>query len=150
MNNEPLLDPNDLPEGWHDLCLSLDQDLRQLIDDGVVKNFYVEQLKEKFGELRLYFSADRGQSEAHRLIDDYTHVSAWTCAKCGAFPAVKETVGWIYPLCCHCAPENAKDLPLFDPQRQVKIWLPDGSTRVETYDTSSVVARIAQRKGSTI
>ena len=140
------LDPDDLPVGWKDLCVSLDSDIQQLVDDGVVKNFYVEELKEKFGALRLYFTADSGQSEAYRLIDDYTHVSAWTCAKCGAFPAVKETVGWIYPLCCHCSPENAEDLPPFDPQRQVKIWLPDGSTRVETYDTSSVVARIAQRR----
>jgi hypothetical protein len=140
------LDPDDLPVGWKDLCVSLDSDIQQLVNDGVVKNFHVEQLKEKFGALRLYFSADSGYSETERLIDDYTHVSAWTCAKCGAFPADKETAGWIYPLCCRCAPENAKDLPPFEPQRQVEIWLPDGSTRVETYDTSSVVARIAQRK----
>lgn len=139
-----ILDPEDLPIGWEKLCLSLNNDIRQLIEDGTVENFYLVQLKEKYGEMRLYFDADKGYEELNRLIDDYSHVSFHTCARCGAFPATKCSTGWILPLCEKCAPKDATDLNKFEPVRSVRRWFPDGKTEEESYDTSYVVDRIAK------
>lgn len=142
------LDPDELPVGWHDLCLSLDHDLAELCQAGILENFEVLQLKEKLGELRLYFEAEKGYKEAGRLIDDYAHVSGRTCCECGAFPAEWMTEGWIMPYCKTCASKirRTHSVPAFDPVYHVGRLMPDGGTVTKDYDTSYVVDRIKMWK----
>lgn len=61
----------------------------------------VTQIKEKFGELRVYlnFYTD----EVQKIIDDIEYKSAYICEMCGKEidePIVKNR--WIYPLCEEC------------------------------------------------
>lgn len=138
------LDPDELPVGWHVLCLSLDHDLAELCREGIIENFEVFQLKEKFGELRLYFSAEKGYLEAERLINDYAHVSYWTCCECGAFPATRMTDGWIMPFCEACAKKirRTRNMSVFDPVYHINRLMPGGETVTKDYDASYVVDRI--------
>lgn len=137
------LDPYDLPPGWRALCLSLDNDIQQLEEQGIVKGFHVEQLKEKFGELRLYFNCEAGYNEVDKLIDDYAHISSFTCCSCGTFPATRQSTGWILPFCDACAKEQGKTVDiLFDPLRHVSRWNQDGTKTHLIYDVSDTLQRI--------
>lgn len=139
------LDPDDVPVGWKNWIILLDQDIQQLVDAGLIQNFKVEQMKEKFGELRLYFDADGDAdslSKLHDLIDDYAHVTSYTCAYCGTFPAEYQTTGWIYPVCeAHNWKANrvVKVAP-FNPVRKGILYNKDGKTEYER-DTSSIIER---------
>lgn len=61
----------------------------------IIDQFRIEQIKEKFGELRFYCS---GNEEVWNLVNDYTARSARTCIECGK-PARYISKGWICPFC---------------------------------------------------
>ena len=63
------------------------------------EEFRIEQIKEKFGELRLYCN---GNEEIWKLIDKYTELSRTVCIHCGK-PATVATTGWFSFYCDDCA-----------------------------------------------
>lgn len=75
-------------------------------DEETKNNFYITDIKEKFGGLRIYcqsYTSDRLESIAEAI-------SEYTCQYCGAEPRTKEgkrviwtTGGWITNLCEDCA-----------------------------------------------
>lgn len=79
-----------VPPGWRDLVLRLLKDLQEMGWEGDV-----QQIKEKFGELRFYAS---GTPEVFDRIDEATDESRKTCEICGA-AATQVGEGWIYTLC---------------------------------------------------
>lgn len=116
------------PKGWdhtlHQLCGAIDA----LLDDGQTKLFRVDQVKEKFGTLRFYYSV-AGQTkltvdvllpEQHLraanspkyrtgfpadaiddLIREAEAATRTACAKCGK-PGVLRTRGWHHVACDEC------------------------------------------------
>ena len=66
--------------------------------------FVAEQVKEKFGTLRFYFTGSR---EFDALVEMAEELSATTCEECGAFGSLREG-GWIRTLCDTHANENSK------------------------------------------
>ncbi|AMO23672.1 hypothetical protein GCM10027034_37500 [Ramlibacter solisilvae] len=121
------------PPGWgailHDLCAAIDH----LLDDGQARRFRVEQVKEKFGVLRFYYSVDRKRAVAvdivgpdghfrasaaprHRqlfpaqevddLIAEAEKKSAKTCAACGA-PGLLRRQGWYHVACRRCVRQES-------------------------------------------
>ena len=72
---------------------------RQLIKERKLFKWRIVQLKEKFGEMRLYsnFASD----ELYDIIDKYEWISYRTCGDCGK-PATKISKGWVYPYCDDC------------------------------------------------
>ena len=91
---------DNMPTGWRiafgeQLCAEL---MEALGDD--VKDYFIEQIKEKYGELRWY--SNWGSEKIYDIIDKYTHLSRRICIKCGA-PATKISLGWISPYCDECA-----------------------------------------------
>ena len=92
-----------IPQGWRALALKLIDDLFKAGWDGCLC-----QIKEKFGELRLY---TRGEwtEEMERLYRKAQEESESTCVVCGE-PGTKFYEGWISPYCEEHKPERGDDL----------------------------------------
>ena len=103
-----------IPTGWRDsffedMCYDLMAVLGASVND-----FEIEQLKEKYGSIRLYWSwKDRRynltEQQVHKdlvdriedIIDRYTDISYHTCVRCGK-ASTHYTQPWILPLCDEC------------------------------------------------
>lgn len=91
---------DNMPDGWRiafgeQLCA----ELMETLGDNV-KDYFIIQIKEKYGELRWY--SDWTTNEVEDIIDKYTELSRKTCIKCGK-PATKVSLRWISPWCDDCA-----------------------------------------------
>jgi hypothetical protein len=81
----------DVGPGWHRILLALHYDLL-----AVDPNYEVDQLKEKFGGLRVYLRYHHLACE--KLIMEATRLSHETCEECGE-PGETAGPGWIKTLC---------------------------------------------------
>lgn len=93
---------DDLEDGWYtafgiQLCTELAAALEK---EGKLESYRIDQIKEKFGELRWYDHG--GTCETDEIIQKYRELSKRTCKNCGA-PATKISTGWISPWCDKCA-----------------------------------------------
>lgn len=92
----------DIDPGWYKLVDVLCANIQRHIDfmesknPGVVSQVVVEQIKEKFGGLRFYYSG--GDEYISGLVSMAESVSEYTCEVCGA-PGKKSGKGWIRTLC---------------------------------------------------
>ena len=101
-----------VPKGWHNLIVDMSSEiiayLRQQNFDPYL--FHIDQLKEKFGSIRLYYSlhyADHSDDEGiDDIIEKYEEISEHTCCICGG-EATLMSRGWICPYCQTCA-DNLK------------------------------------------
>jgi len=94
-----------MPVGWvkafgEQMCEEIKQVLIQL---GWMDEWYIVQLKEKFGAMRLY--SNYTCEELDSIIDKYETISEKTCVRCGK-PATHYTTGWILPFCEGCLNER--------------------------------------------
>ena len=97
-----------VPKGWHNLIVDMSSEIiaylrRQNFDPYL---FHIDQLKEKFGSIRLYYSlhyADHSDDEGiDDIIEKYEEISEHTCCECGK-EATLMSKGWICPYCKDCA-----------------------------------------------
>jgi len=85
-------------DGWYDIVDELCSEISK------IKGVYAEQIKEKFGELRLYLFFDDNEftgnkMEIHDIVKRYEIKSSKTCEITGK-PGTKQKVnGWIKTLC---------------------------------------------------
>ena len=95
-----------MPDGWRRAFgLRMCEDLRNaLIDDNDLYRWRIVQLKEKYGELRLYDNGQKIGSTVPMILERYAQLSMRTCICCGA-PATRMTTGWISPYCEKCCPD---------------------------------------------
>jgi hypothetical protein len=84
----------DCGDGWYGLLEKLCGGLMAQAGEGSVPA--IRQVKEKFGQLRVYAGALTDEQSA--LIDVAEAESARTCESCGS-PAVLRTDGWMRTLC---------------------------------------------------
>lgn len=95
-----------IPEGWYDLFLDCCAELREaLLETNELNEFKINQLKEKYGEMRIYtnFTNDK----IGEIIRRYEIISQFTCCVCGKI-ARYESKGWICPFCEDCKTKDAK------------------------------------------
>lgn len=91
---------DDFPEGWfeafgEEMIEEIDKEIRT----GKLVDFGIDQIKEKYGELRFYC---HGFNESlMEIVDDYSVLSRGICISCGK-PDVRITTGWITPICFDC------------------------------------------------
>jgi hypothetical protein len=97
-------------EGWISLIDSLSQKLEDINNNFKSKKSYIraEQVKEKFGGLRFYYSSENVDEQTLNLIDSYISEaekhSRNVCQLCGSeadFAAASKT-NWIVTLCNQC------------------------------------------------
>ena len=83
-------------DGWfkilHEACKKIAK-----LDKGT---FYFEQIKEKFGGLKLYCAG--GNDEIYKITDAAEKESYETCEHCGTKKDVTTEGGWILILCKTC------------------------------------------------
>lgn len=93
-----------IPTGWRiafgDRWASDVQHAINKLPEDERDRIYVLQLKEKYGQLRQYFS--HCTDELRDVFYKYEGLSERTCIGCGA-PATKISTGWISPYCDKCA-----------------------------------------------
>jgi hypothetical protein len=96
---------NDLREGkcvgsgWTELLIKL----LHLLDEferASPGSIRIVQIKQKFGELRVYLA--KGHPEASALIDIATAQSRTACEECGGLSAIQDRNGWFTTLCDPC------------------------------------------------
>lgn len=107
-----------VPQGWKNLIIDLSQELLELFQKNNIDpyRFHIEQLKEKFGTIRLYHNFDNSSSEVSEeiyqgvedIIRKYEELSEHTCCVCGK-EATLISKGWICPYCEDCANELKND-----------------------------------------
>lgn len=92
--------------GWHPILTRLHEQVVAL-----VPGYRVSQVKEKYGELRVYLSLDPHleghitaavNSRVHALLDAAEAESRRTCEECGK-PGKTRDTGWVKTLCPGCA-----------------------------------------------
>ena len=95
-----------IPIGWRNafgiqLCKEIKQSLKR--NGYKQKEYIISDIKEKFGELRIY---DAGApKEVHDIICKYEYISSNTCIECGRV-ATRRSQGYILPYCDNCCNKN--------------------------------------------
>ena len=157
---------DDIPAGWRKgFGKQLLEDLHHaFILDGIVNKVRFDQIKEKFGQLRLYVS-NYGPN-TRKVINDYEVISEYTCIGCGKLdtPIIND-YGWDWPICRDCYAKHRKrvsndeyyetlaeaqykdDKYLYMPEEyRVHVYHSDkDSMEIEIHDISSTVAKIKVR-----
>jgi len=95
-----------MPEGWYKAFgLQLCEELKEALDEyNYADKYIIDEVKEKYGELRIYDTGIPQGCRVWDVIKKYTDLSRRTCITCGA-PATKMSLGWISPYCDKCADE---------------------------------------------
>lgn len=93
---------DDMPKGWRKafgekLCAELK---KVLVEDNLLDDYRVTQIKEKFGQLRWYDNC--GSEKLYRVIDKYESLSEHICIECGSKGKMQDLFGWISPYCDTC------------------------------------------------
>ena len=91
-----------VPLGWAGIVGTLFAGIDALLNHDQAKCFRVEQVKEKFGTLRLYLSFDRidvqganpNPTALRSLVDAAVAASEVTCYLCGAPGEMRKLGGW--------------------------------------------------------
>jgi len=68
--------------------------------------FQIDQIKEKFGGLRFYYSG--GDDTIDGMVHLAESMSYGTCESCGSTNNVGRTQGWIYTVCGDCREKNER------------------------------------------
>lgn len=106
--------------GWFDLIYSLCTEITGVYKKyGIPIDITVEQVKEKYGSLRFYYSVQKPnhetvfsdkEKEAHndvrKLVNQWEKKSETVCEKCGKPGKLREDLPWIQTLCDECCSEK--------------------------------------------
>lgn len=76
------------------------KELGDAVKKSKLKEFRILQIKEKFGEYRLY--CNFATKEIHDIINKYETISRRVCINCGALDVPMLNTGWISPYCYDC------------------------------------------------
>jgi hypothetical protein len=83
---------SDFGPGWNDIVLALHTLLSR--DN---PNYFIAQIKEKFGGLRYYIGGE--ETDVGALISEAEALSYQTCEECGRPGILREDLSWITTLC---------------------------------------------------
>ena len=126
---------SDCPVGWQSLLDRFFTDLDVMLDDEQAKGLRIEQIKEKFGGLRIYWRLGKQATTVIDVISEdsiqrldqhpeapagsFDNVrarvlvaeeeAAQTCQRCGSPGAERRSRGWLITLCAACAAARPED-----------------------------------------
>ena len=87
-------------DGWFDLVYELCKQIKDCYKGVIPEEFYVTQVKEKFGGLRFYISG--APMAVHDMIDQAEKKSFAICEHCGQPGKYRDDLPWILTLCDSC------------------------------------------------
>lgn len=85
-------------EGWYSLIEELLDKLNVVCED---KHIYIQEVKEKFGGMRVWAEGDT-TDEVWNLIEEYENKSYTICEVCGKPGKYRDELAWKQTLCDHC------------------------------------------------
>ena len=128
------------------------EELGKAIKKSGQKNFEILQIKEKYGQARLYSSGTT--EKVHNIIDKYEFISQNICYYCGRPDTHVTNFGWILPVCKECYEKKLRrgskyeyeeivcdEDPMIPSIRKVTQFSKDGEQTIE-YDISETVGKI--------
>lgn len=103
--------------GWaRRFGLEMCEDIRDVLEvngEENVENYFIEQIKEKYGTLRWYDGGVKGKDtfeDVQNVISLYEEFSAATCIECGSIENVyMSNGGWICPECLSCMRHQTRE-----------------------------------------
>lgn len=151
----------ELPIGWHKAFGKMYlEELAQAVKDAhAEKDFLIEEVKEKYGMLRVY--VNNYSKPIDRVIDKYEYISQNVCIICGKPDVPMITNGWISPYCFDCYKKYFHHKTESDAREEYNkyvrkngdmipntykvIHFSKDGTRSETIDISDTVRKIRER-----
>ena len=95
-------------DGWLILLRKMAYEIKEYIElnypDSVAEEFTFTQIKEKFGELRVYFYPYF--EELDDIVDKYVKISARTCEVCGNPGKIRSDGYWLMARCDKHGPKD--------------------------------------------
>ncbi len=97
-----------IPTGWRIAFgeMMMEEIAEALKKTGNLETFRFDEIKEKFGSLRVYTHG--GNEEVDEIIDNYSYLSENICIVCGKPDVYMTSRGWIYPCCRECWEKREK------------------------------------------
>lgn len=100
-----MLDP--MPKGWmkafgEDICREIKQ---FLIEENMLEEYWVKQIKEKFGALCWYDNDCGNHNKLKQIKSKYVELSEHTCVMCGGEGTMRDNLRWISLFCDECYEE---------------------------------------------
>lgn len=94
---------DDIPSGWREeFGIEMCEEMKKVLEKyNMLKDYRIFQLKEKFGELRIY--GNWGNEEFDAVIKKYTDYSKTVCYRCGNRAVFYDMYKTGCPICHHCA-----------------------------------------------
>lgn len=91
-----------MPDGWRKTFgeMMCEEIYNALVECGGLDDYRIEQIKEKFGQLRWY--GYPSYKEVERIIDKYSVLSENICIICGKPDVPLTNNGWLSPFCKKC------------------------------------------------
>ncbi|WP_170425451.1 hypothetical protein [Ruegeria arenilitoris] len=93
------------PAGWAGLVTDLFQGIKDHCDKQEIAYPVVSQIKQKFGELRIYFHAIVEDELIGNCVQATIERANHSCEKCGNAAQTQVVEGFVTTLCCWCAHE---------------------------------------------
>ena len=93
---------DEIPEGWRNAFgMILMEELRKAcLKTHYLQKLRIMQIKEKFGQLRIYFSD--APRECQDIVNKYEIISEYVCIRCGKLDVPMMNDSWISPYCKTC------------------------------------------------
>lgn len=92
--------------GWHDLVVAVNE----LLDVEADVEFRFTQIKEKFGQLRMYWTGADPSGRIDQIVEAAEEISASMCETCGADAKMRQTrgpYGYVHAACDeHAMPDS--------------------------------------------
>lgn len=123
---------DEMPDGWKKAFgeMMCEEIYNALVKCDGLNDYRIEQIKEKFGQLRWY--SYPSYEEVERIIDKYSVLSENICIVCGKPDVPMTGYDWVYPLCkkCYCTPNDYNYMT----KKELKEFLDDRKKDWEAYN----------------
>lgn len=97
----------EIPDGWYKLFFQMCDDIKPLLEkEGILYDFYLIQVKEKYNKLICYYN--NAPKEVEDIISRYEMMARYVCVNCGK-PAVFETTGYVASYCDSCINQHNRN-----------------------------------------
>lgn len=89
------------PETWYPTLDKLFEKISVIVKEEELTSFRICQVKEKYGELRIYANGETPEIE--KLIEEAEEAVSVICSYCGSTEAVNKCIkGWYQTICPSC------------------------------------------------
>jgi hypothetical protein len=129
--------------GWYYLLDNLMHSIQQWIDFQKVDQVVAEQIKEKFGTLRFYYSG--GDERIAGMVELAELMSGRICENCGSMDEKvgRTQQGWMQTLCALCACNYNKKIKF---SKDSKMWTRVYESRTDPYRAWTGIDEITPKK----